>query len=251
MHLHIDCDSMVYQIGFSCQDKESGQVEPLPHVLATVKSSLNKILESVPGVTGHSIYLTGRDNFRNEIYPEYKANRTAAKPLLYHVIRTYLEEVHNAIVVDGMEADDAVAIALTNDKDAVCVSMDKDLLTVPGWHLHPKKLEEGLLYVTEYEAYKRFYTQLLCGDATDNIRGVGMLPQTVRERFSLPKRKGVGERSAEIIFAEAKGRAELESLAISCYGDRWLSDGIRNARLLHMTRELRDGKPVLWEPLPV
>ena len=51
-------------------------------------------------------------------------------------------------------------------------TLDKDLDGVPGWHYVWKGKREGVFYVTETEADRFFYTQMLTGDATDNIPGL-------------------------------------------------------------------------------
>ena len=56
-------------------------------------------------------FLTGSTNFRNSIYPEYKANRTAKKPQHLKALREYAVEKMNAeIASDGLEADDMLGI---------------------------------------------------------------------------------------------------------------------------------------------
>lgn len=251
MHLHIDADYLAYTIGFACENKETKEVEPLANVLSTVRSSINTILAAAPKVDGEkpspfTLYLTGQNNFRNVLYPEYKANRVKDKPQLYHIIRTYLEEHWGAVVVEGMEADDAVSIALHKDKEAVCVSMDKDLQTVAGWHMNPRKLEEGLVFVSEDEADASFWMQMLTGDTTDNIPGVVELPLHVREKWACGKRKGVGVKTAEKILLTAYTPAERYARVREAYSDD--SRLLLNGRLLHMTRELNeDGSPKLWE----
>jgi hypothetical protein len=67
-----------------------------------------------------------------------------------------------------MEADDLLGINQT--KDTIICTIDKDLRQVPGQHYNFVKdeiftvnLQEGLLW---------FYTQMLTGDASDNISGI-------------------------------------------------------------------------------
>jgi len=244
MHLHIDSDSLVYAVGFAVQNPD-GTVEPLDHVLATVRRSVKNIIDNVPH-TGYSLYLTGRDNFRMELFPEYKANRTAAKPQMYWAIRTYLEEMWQATVVNGMEADDAVSIAITEDPTSCVVSMDKDLLTVPGLHLNPRKLDQGVFEVSEDEAMVVFYRQLLTGDTSDNVPGVGNISKELKEKYGIPPgRRGFGPASAEAVIPWHLSERECFSRVRECYNNDEVL--LRNGRLLHMTRELVDGKPKLWE----
>lgn len=245
MTLHIDADSMVYAVGFACQDRETQIVAPLPNVLHSVKLKILRIIKAFPE-HGYQLHLTSSANcFRREMYPDYKANRVQDKPLMYDVIRNYMTEVWEAVVHSRIEADDAVAIAVTQDPESIIVSDDKDLLTVPGKHLRPKLLEEGLFEVGELEAAYNFYTQLLTGDVTDNVPGVKELPSDIKEKYKLGKRKGVGPVTAKTILEGCESELEMFERVRDCYrNDESL---LLMGRLLHMVRELKDGEPVMWE----
>lgn len=73
-------------------------------------SLLRRILETV-GATEYTIYLTGNNNFRYEINPDYKANRKdKSRPTFLEQSREYLITVWNAKLTEGIEADDAIGI---------------------------------------------------------------------------------------------------------------------------------------------
>lgn len=152
-----------------------------------------------------TLYLTGSGNWRNEVATirKYKAGR-GSKPELYGKIREYLEKELGAVVIDGMEADDALAIAsweglrimkadgvkgLDNRVDqtrTVLASIDKDLRQVPGLYYNPawegeippQKVDKmGLVALNakrklEFTGLKGFYAQILLGDSCDAIPGV-------------------------------------------------------------------------------
>ena len=120
-------------------------------------------------------------NFRNEVYPNYKANRAdARRPVHYEKIRSHLINRWNAEVVNGIEADDAIGI-YQEDNTVIC-TIDKDLDCIPGPHYNFVK---GEYYeVSPSEAVNHFCMQMLAGDGTDNIcalRGVGM--KTAQKRL--------------------------------------------------------------------
>ena len=120
-------------------------------------------------------YLTGKDNFRETVAvtAPYKGNRKeSSRPFWYNEMREYFVEAWDAVVVDGMEADDAMGIAQCRDstEDTVICSIDKDLLMVPGNHYNWKK--EEFTTTTEQDSMRFFYTQMLTGDSTDNIIGL-------------------------------------------------------------------------------
>lgn len=115
-------------------------------------------------------YIGGSDNFRYAIYPEYKANRTKDKPHYLEACREMLVTQYGATVVNGMETDDALGIAQTKyDGNSRIVSLDKDLLQIPGLHYNWVKQEMKL--VSPLEGLRAFYKQLILGDKTDNIPG--------------------------------------------------------------------------------
>lgn len=120
---------------------------------------------------GYNLFLTGSDNFRFSIYPEYKANRKdTARPKHYAAIREFLVTDWKAKVTDGIEADDAMGIEQCADpENSIIATIDKDLLMIPGHHYNFVKQERR--YVTPMEGLRHFYFQLVMGDKADNIFG--------------------------------------------------------------------------------
>ena len=182
----IDGDILVYRIGFTTEDVDEGIMK------ARLRESINLILEAVEA-TAYKIYLTEENDptqFRRRIYPEYKAHRLQAKPKHYQVIREYLQEHYDAEVCTGIEADDALGIEQYSRRDAlaghfgifrqfpdvpkigetIICSIDKDLKQIPGHHYNFVKLEHS--EVSYAEGLRYFYTQLLTGDSSDNVKGV-------------------------------------------------------------------------------
>ncbi len=133
------------------------------------------------------IFDAARENFRNEIYPEYKANRDDAPEDLvpqFPLIREATEAFDMpALEVEGYEADDLIAAytkeAVAAGKKVVIVSSDKDLMQLvqPGVRmLDPMKGK----WVGEDEVLEKFGVtpdkvvdvQSLAGDSVDNVPGV-------------------------------------------------------------------------------
>jgi len=53
---------------------------------------LDELVDTILAKTGASSYrafLTGSTNFRKQVYPEYKANRTQPKPVHLEALRNY------------------------------------------------------------------------------------------------------------------------------------------------------------------
>jgi len=150
-------------------------LEPIANCLHTVDKMIHKIITNTHSHS-HMTVLSGTDNFRYYVDPDYKANRKdSEKPKYFDQIREHLVKKHKAKIVNKMEADDAVGILATAvdedvDKDYVIVSIDKDLDQIPGLHYNWKK--DTHYTVTKAEAKEFIYTQLITGDATDNIKGL-------------------------------------------------------------------------------
>lgn len=174
MHALVDLDIVTYETA-SATDEESN---PLPWSI--IKSRLNARIEGIlSAVKAESWqgYLTGKNNFRDKvatILPYKGPRRLKERPFWYDEIRDYLISQRMAILVDGMEADDAIAIASSTDGTIVC-SKDKDFRQLPGWiHSWSHKPDHpGLIeYIEPVLGSRNFYAQLLTGDASDNILGL-------------------------------------------------------------------------------
>lgn len=144
---------------------------------------LDKQIQDILYLTDTStrkIFLTGSDNFRKTIYPEYKANRKdKIPPKWLQQCREYLVTEWNAKVTDGCEADDMLGINQTSD--SIICSIDKDLLQIPGKHYNWVKNE--WTEQTELEGIRFFYHQLLKGDRADNIAGLDGIGEVKARRY--------------------------------------------------------------------
>jgi hypothetical protein len=145
--------------------------EPVENCLHSVKLQIESILKAV-GTTDYVAYLTGKGNFREKVAPYYKMNRKdSRKPFHYDAIREYLVKRYGAIVIDGEEADDALGIMQTGEvEDTIICTIDKDLDCIAGPHYN--FVNDEMYEVSEVEANRNFYSQMITGDATDNIPGI-------------------------------------------------------------------------------
>jgi len=181
----IDADILVYRVGFGYQEES----------LESAKEAMDGYVEEIQEATGaneYSMYLTASNDdtaFRSKVYPEYKQNRKAPRPLHYKALREYLVEKYGAIVVSTIEADDAMGQAQT--ENTIICTIDKDLDMIPGWHYNFVK-KTGY-FIDEDEAIYNFYRQLLMGDSADNVKGI----------------QGIGEKKANKILAGATDEEEL------------------------------------------
>lgn len=165
----IDGDIIAYQIGFVTEN------EPLSFALSTVKKKLNNIQEAVKA-DDRVVFLTGKGNFREKVasIQKYKGNRDdKPKPKWLGEIREYLIKHQHALLIEGMEADDALGEFLSEeleDMEKICASIDKDLKMIAGKHYNWNK--ELTVDVGKEEADNFFIEQMLTGDSADNIPGI-------------------------------------------------------------------------------
>lgn len=121
-------------------------------------------------------YIGNSKSFRYDVYPEYKGNRKdSVKPHHFAELKKYLEEKWNFILLyNRLEADDAVNIIrkrLQDTYDVYIVTNDKDLVKcIEGKYISPKDCEVTI--TTKEEAELGFWTSMIVGDATDNIKGI-------------------------------------------------------------------------------
>ena len=212
----LDADIICYRTGFASEDVD----EKL--CLARVTELVTDIVYFRLNCDDFKAYITGKGNFRNDIAvtAPYKGNRKDMKrPKHYEAIRKHLVDL-GAILVEGMEADDAIAIEATANGGFI-VSIDKDLDQIPGHHYNFVKHEE--YFVTEEQGLLNFYKQILTGDRVDNIMGI----------------KGIGPVKADKLLSKCKTEKEMFDVCVKAYKDNG-EDGVarttENARLLWLLR---------------
>lgn len=225
------------------------EAEPLDHALHLVNRTLNavdsKLTEAGVKFDRLELYITGPGNFRESLatIKGYKANRSKLhRPVHYDALRRFLKNRWGAEEVCGMEADDAVAMAAHaagyDGKRIIIVTVDKDLLTVPGrqYNFRTKKIID----VLEEEALTNFYRQLLTGDAVDNVGGCWKVGGTAAE-------KAIGPDMNEEEMYDAALALYAKSLGVKgCpYVNMSAEEALlENARLLHLRRFVHD----VWVP---
>ena len=213
--LLIDADILSYRIGFACKEETvETAVSQLDNLV------LDILVRGCDDAVPYQLYLTGKGNYRNNLatIKPYKGNRTSEKPEHFYLLRDYMVDKWDAIVVEGQEADDAIAIEATaQGKDTVICSIDKDFLQVPCRHYNFNRDEWTT--VNEWDGLYFLYKQMLTGDRVDNIQGC----------------VGIGEVKADRALQWCETEEDLYQAVITCYkGD---TEGLyENARLLYLRR---------------
>lgn len=197
----IDHDLVVFRCAASAEQDDFGIAKYRADAL------LDELLTKT-GCTEYRAFLSGKSNFRKTIYPEYKANRTAPKPIHLEALRDYaLEEMGAELAPEGIEADDAMGINQTDD--TVIVSLDKDMLMIPGKHFSWEIKGKGWVKPdkwsdqTELGGLRLFFEQCLKGDTADNIKGI----------------EKVGDKTAKKMLADCTTEQEMFNTVRAAYGN--------------------------------
>lgn len=259
----LDADFLKYNVGFSADSQvrkelkeanpdanaeeiESLLKDPSNDYLYIALGNVKKALETwmAPFNPEHRIYVHLGGNYREQMatIKPYKGNRDPShKPKYAKDIVEYLLAKWDALGVEGIETDDAIAIDQYShvDRSTVIVSIDKDLLHgVPGWSYNPVK--DVLKYTTLDEANKFLFWQMLVGDTADNIGGI----------------KGIGPKRATAMLEACNGDIVLYKKAVEQqyqkqFGDNWVEAYTETSRLLYILRDLSHkdkGHPWLCQP---
>lgn len=175
MEALLDLDIFIYRSAAASEN------EDLDIAVARINDSIQWCLDRV-GATTYRGFISGENNFRMKVNPDYKGNRKDMveprwrQDLKEHCILNWSGEVTHEI-----EADDALGIA--QHEGSIIVSLDKDLRQIPGRHYSfeisgkgptgtPWVRPEEFVTVEPLDGLRFFYKQLLIGDKADNIFGV-------------------------------------------------------------------------------
>ena len=220
MQALIDQDLLCYRCAASAENDD------LNIALYRIDELLDNILNKTQA-TSYRAFLTGPNNFRKQIYPEYKANRVAPKPKHLRDLQEYsIEKLSAEYAPETLEADDALAIYQTDD--TIICSLDKDLLQVPGkhfsWEINGKGWTRPDTFIeqTELEGLRLFYKQCLKGDTSDNVKGI----------------EGLGEKKASKLLADCSSDIQMFNQVRALYGND--AEFLMNASVLWILRTLDD-----------
>lgn len=185
----------------------------------------------------YRLYVHDGGNFRDQLatIKKYKGNREdARRPKYYADIKTYMVDQWDAILVRNQESDDAIGIEQFDnpDKYTVIVSIDKDMLGIPGWHYN--WVRDELKYQTLNNANLFFFRQMLEGDRTDNIPGIN----------------NIGPKRADAILAACEYNVDRVREAVKeqyqkQYGENWHNAYWEVGQLLYIRRKPGEECPLL------
>ena len=175
------------------------------------------------------VFDASRISFRQDIYPEYKANRSETPADLLSQVELIRIGAHAmgmpVLCIPGVEADDVIATIATNHcdtKDATrIITSDKDLMQLvsPCVFLYDTMKQKA---IREEQVFEKFGVgpnqvidvQSLMGDSSDNVPGV----------------PGIGPKKAAELISEFKS---LDNLYAN------LSD-VKNERIRNLLNDYKD-----------
>lgn len=203
----LDADSITWIVAYNARDKDD-----VDEVLLAADSFVTNILAST-SCTHYIGFLGGSKCFRYDIAVTkgYKSNRPPSPEWFVKwgsIIKAHLRDKWKFIVVNNIEADDAVAIAKTEldflDINYILSHADKDIRQLSGNHYNIRTHKRE--YISPLEASKNLYKQILIGDPTDGIEGL----------------KGIGKKKASQYIDGLNTKAEMrmlcQTLFINKYG---------------------------------
>lgn len=213
-----------------------------------------------------------KENFRREVWPEYKASRKASmRPLLLDILKTYLRDNHAAFHWDSLEADDVLGILNTEPQDypgrRILVGRDKDFRTVPGEYFHLMRqdwrVKPFVEQITPWEAQQFHLLQTLMGDMTDGYAGCpGLGKKRAQDLLDAPvvlrpqpgvKTRGVNKGESTTKWVSEPTR-DLWACIVSHYkkAGQTEEDALVTARLAHILQHEdynRETQEItLWTP---
>jgi DNA polymerase-1 len=225
----IDGDLVLYRCACSAEEESF-------EIAAHRANELLDLLIEKTQADSYRFFISGKGNFRKQIYPEYKANRTQPKPKHLQDLREWAcHEVNAEVTENELETDDYLGIF--QNEDSIICSLDKDLLQIPGrhyrWAIGTAKWskDEEFIEQTELEGLRLFYEQCLKGDASDNVKGIS----------------GLGDKTAKKLLKDCSTEQEMLQVCLEKYSHE--EEFLLNAQCLWILRSFEDGYKQRFERL--
>lgn len=242
--LIVDSDHVVWRAAGSCEPtKKKPQLEDETFAIAraeAIMADLRYTFNDAP----MELYIGGEGNWRHEVYPEYKANRKdKTRPTHLNAVREFLVVKYGAHIVNEREVDDECGIRLTQENtqgnDAVLVSLDKDLKTVPGKHYNfVTRVHET---VSPVQALRYFYGQVITGDQSDNVPSFDGKFRSSTPQFVAALLAPLADMTNEVdMYAHCCEVYQQHG----CWEDEWQTIMHRNASVLYIQKDYNDK----WQP---
>lgn len=239
----IDTEYYLYRAAAACEYEAEWAPDDWTYICrhgdakAQFQDGIGEVRDTLPD---HQVVLVfGQSySFRYGVWPQYKANRKKyRKPAGYLELQKWAWRGAAARgweveTLPDIEGDDVLGVLY--EEGDVIVSVDKDMLTIPGLHLRDGEVRE----VSRLEADRNFYAQVLTGDTSDNYPGC----------------PGIGAVGAEKLLASCATEVEMWQAVLEAYEKKGLDEAyaITQARCARILRageyDRKAGTPLLWSP---
>ena len=242
MTLLIDADFFAYKTCAACEDEiDYGDdlivvTSRFSEVLEMFQKELMSIAECMGQFDDFILFFSSPNNFRKKIFPDYKGHRNRKKPCGYKRLLNWCGDNYITMVVDNLEADDALGIYATDpiesESELIICSPDKDMRQIPGLLFD---LKNPVIEITKEEGDRWHLIQTMSGDQTDGYAGA----------------PGIGIKRADALLEK---HGCCWGTVIQTFEERGMTadDALLNARLArilqHSDYNFDTDEPILWTP---
>ena len=242
MTLLIDADFLAYKTCAACEDEVDYRDDVIVvtsrfnEVLEMFQSELMSIADCMGQFDDFILFFSSPKNFRKKIFPEYKGHRNRKKPCGYKRLLNWCGDNYVTMMVDDLEADDAIGIYATDPIEAgaehIIVSPDKDMRQIPGLLFD---LKSPVIEITKEEGDRWHLIQAMSGDQTDGYAGA----------------PGIGIKRADALLEKHGCCWET---VVQTFEERGMTkdDALLNARLARILQysdyNHETNEPILWSP---
>jgi hypothetical protein len=248
----IDADTLIYEASLNAEKPTEWGDE-----LWTLHANMNEARAKFESLVSDIKTATGADRlilalsdsnsesrWRNKVMPTYKMQRKRVRrPVCYVPLRAYCHETYETFERPTLEGDDVLGILMTHPSlvkgEKVCVSIDKDMKTIPGAHYNYGRQENYV--VSAQEANYNHLIQTLTGDATDGYAGCPGIGKVTAVKL-LPNLCAAWDKDVaweKVVFAYKKAGLS-EEVAL---------ENARVARILrHTDYDFKKKEVKLWQP---
>lgn len=236
--VHIDADILAYQ----CGGNEDTDVATSRSIL---KSKID-LLRSASGAQSIVLHMTASGSTKGHravvAYTKpYQGQRKGHRPKNWQYLRDYMADGVAGPIKQwyDREADDGLGFVSHSCKGDVIATRDKDMRMLPGLHLNWDTYELVNVPADEFhvqaggKSYGHYWlwTQMLWGDAADNIPGLPKHPDFPRGVGEVAARKLLSSAVDDYSAAQAVRQAYIEH-----WGDEWADRFVEQASLLWIRR---------------
>lgn len=223
-----DADTILYYALYRGKDEQGIPLpdfteDDLEFVQGKLTELVLKALNSVEkyyNILALYIFIRGKNNFRKELYPEYKANRPEKHPLT-NKLYEYMKVAHQAIESEGCESEDMVfTLSKKIDHNGIILYVDHDLEEIPSilYNYGKNKWKK----VSEKEGLYNLYKKLCLSEPGDGVKTT----------------PGIGIKYFEKHFKIDFTIEQYEEALWNCYKKAWKGDEVKAKEQLELAKNL-------------